>query len=196
MSQASVVELVTRAVERDEQAWREIIERYSGLVWSVTRACGLPQHRAADVVQTVWLRLVQHIGDLREPQHLGGWLATTARREAIRTIAIDRREDPQADLGRYDQADRNDDALDATLLRRERYDRLAAAMNTLTDRQRQLLRLLAQDPTPSYLDISAMTGMPIGSIGPTRARAIARLHSLLGVRPAITFSEAAVPIPA
>jgi RNA polymerase sigma factor (sigma-70 family) len=179
MSQTPVSTLVRRAAERDEQAWTELVDRFSGLLWSVTRSFGLPQQRAGDVVQIAWLRLVQHIGDLRDPDHVGAWLATTARREAMRAIAVRRREEPQDDDSIWDQADLAQESPDAEILRREQYRRLEVALATLPPRQQQLLRLLSADPPPSYREVADITGMPIGSIGPTRARAIERLRSML-----------------
>jgi RNA polymerase sigma factor (sigma-70 family) len=179
MSQTSVGALVQRAAAGDEQAWNEIVDRYSGLLWSVARSCGLSRQRADDVVQTAWLRLLQHIGDLRDPDRVGAWLATTARREALRSIAACRREAPQGDESMWDRADTSQDPPDAGILRREQHERLAAAIAELPPRQQQLLRLLTADPSLSYRDVAAATGMPIGSIGPTRSRAMERLRALL-----------------
>jgi RNA polymerase sigma factor (sigma-70 family) len=178
MSQTSVSALVQRAAAHEEQAWRDLVERYSPLLWSVTRSFGLPQQRAGDVVQTAWLRLVQHIGGLRDPEHVGAWLATTARREAMRAVASGRREDLQ-DESSWDRADVSQEPPDAGILRHEQHDRLETALAALPPRQEQLLRILSTDPAPSYREVAAATGMPIGSIGPTRARALDRLRSLL-----------------
>jgi RNA polymerase sigma factor (sigma-70 family) len=183
MSQTPVSALVRRAAERDEQAWAELVARYSGLLWSVTRSFGLPQHRAGDIVQTAWLRLVQHIGDLRDPDHVGAWLATTARREAMRAIIARRREEPHDDDSVLDQADLSLEPPDAEILRREQHDRLEVALAALPPRQQLLLRILSTDPQPSYREVAAVTGMPIGSIGPTRARAIERLRAMLTDEP-------------
>jgi RNA polymerase sigma factor (sigma-70 family) len=179
MSEISVSALVRRAADGNERAWNEIVERYTGLLWSVARSYGMPHQQAGDVVQTAWLRLVQHIADLRDPDHVGAWLATTARREALRAIAARRREALQDDERTWDQPDTTQEALDAGILRREQHDSLRAALDLLPPRQRQLLRVLCIDPPLSYREVSAATGIPVGSIGPTRARALDRLRSLL-----------------
>ncbi|WP_131741710.1 RNA polymerase sigma factor, partial [Actinomadura roseirufa] len=77
-------ELVDRARDGDGAAWARLVERFSGLLWAIARGYGLGDADAGDVVQTTWLRLVERLDDLREPAAVGGWLATTARREAAR----------------------------------------------------------------------------------------------------------------
>src|SRR5690242_16908944 len=73
--------LVVRARDGDDAAWARLVERYSGLLWSIARAHGLDDADAGDVVQTSWLRLVERIGALDDPSAAGCWLATTARNE-------------------------------------------------------------------------------------------------------------------
>jgi RNA polymerase sigma factor (sigma-70 family) len=179
MSETSVGALVARAAAGDEVAWNELVERFSGLLWSVTRSYGLGTQQAGDVVQTAWLRLVEHIGDLRDPDHVGAWLATTTRREALRTVSAQRREEPRDDERTWDQPAAPQDAPDAAIIRREEHTQLLAALADLPPRQRQLLRVLSADPAPSYQEVAAATGMPVGSIGPTRARALQRLRGIL-----------------
>jgi RNA polymerase sigma factor (sigma-70 family) len=179
ISEIVVADLVERAAGGDERAWSELVRRYTGLLWSVTRSFGLPEHRAADVVQTTWLRLVQHIGDLRNPDGIGSWLATTARREALRAIAKGRREE-LTDGEQFDeQPDQWLEPVDEDVLRAEQQARVRAALAKLPERHQLLLRLLAADPPVPYRDIAAALDMPIGSIGPTRARVLERLRVLL-----------------
>jgi RNA polymerase sigma factor (sigma-70 family) len=179
MSETSVGALVSRAAAGDEIAWNEIVDRFSGLLWSVTRSYGLATQQASDVVQTAWLRLVEHIGELRDPEHVGAWLATTTRREALRTVAAQRREEPRDDDRTWDQPAAPHEAPDAAMIRREERTALLAALADLPPRQQQLLRVLSTDPAPSYQEVAAATGMPVGSIGPTRARALQRLRGML-----------------
>ena len=85
MSDAGLSELVGAAAEGDQRAWQGLVERFSGLVWSVARAHGLSEADAADVAQTAWVRLVEHLHHVRDAQRVGAWLATTARHEALRS---------------------------------------------------------------------------------------------------------------
>src|SRR3712207_9243871 len=86
MEPAEVTMLVHRAAEGDPVAWDAIVDEYAGLLWSVVRGFRLNEAQAADAVQTTWLRLVEHVADLREPQHLAGWLKTTASRVCLQVI--------------------------------------------------------------------------------------------------------------
>jgi RNA polymerase sigma factor (sigma-70 family) len=179
--------LVAAALGGDQTAWNSLVERYTPLVLSITRRHGLQEDDAEDVVQTVWLRLVENLGKVREPQALPGWIVTTVRNECLRLIRRRRLITP-ADLTDHQHPDAAEDsgAVDAGLLDAERHEALLTALAELTDRQRALLLLLIEDPQPSYEEISRRLGLPIGSIGPTRARALARLrahsavHALLG----------------
>src|SRR4051812_31229099 len=83
---AEVAELVRAAADGDQVAWDELVDRYNGLVWSVARSHRLSSVDASDVVQTTWLRLVEYLGRLQDPERVGAWLATTARRESLRTL--------------------------------------------------------------------------------------------------------------
>jgi RNA polymerase sigma factor (sigma-70 family) len=157
----------------DEAAWGRLVARYGGLVWAVARAHRLSDADAADVCQATWLRLVEHLDRVRDRGALGGWLATTARRECLRMLRAGGRVVPVAD-----PPDSIDDRaqVDARLLASERDERLWSAFGRLERRDRALLRMLAADPRPSYEEIGCALGMPVGSIGPTRARALERLR--------------------
>ncbi len=85
MEPAEVTVLVHRAAEGDPAAWNAIVDEFSGLLWSVVRGFRLNEAQSADAVQTTWLRLVEHIADLREPEHVAGWLKTTATGCACRS---------------------------------------------------------------------------------------------------------------
>ena len=169
--QRSTTELVKAAAGGDSRAWDAIVERYAGMVWAVCRGCGLSRSDAAEVSQTTWLRLVERLASIHEPDRLGSWLAVTARREswqvsrrAGRTIPTD----TEATL-----ADREaDEDIDHDILARERQDLLRQAFDSLHPRCQRLLRLLTADPAPAYADVAAALDMPIGSIGPTRARCL------------------------
>ena len=169
----SIPDLVHDARQGDPQAWEELVRRYAGLVASVARSHRLYDADAADVAQATWLKLVVHLNGLRDPAALCGWLATTARRECLRVLRDAGRVVPCAETP--DRADESPE-LDDALLAEERDAQLWGAFARLGQRDQALLRMLAADPPPSYTEISAALGMPIGSIGPTRARALGRLR--------------------
>jgi RNA polymerase sigma factor (sigma-70 family) len=166
--------LLHAAADGDQQAWETIIDRFSGLVWATARAHRLSQTDAADVAQTTWLRLVEHIDRIREPDALGAWLATTARREALRIIRRGTREQSTDEPDLFEEP--SGEAIDRNLLRRERDGALWRAFARLSDSCKELLRLLVSDQEPSYGEIGAALGMPIGSIGPARMRCLERLR--------------------
>src|SRR3954470_24288197 len=95
---AEVAELVRAAADGDQAAWHGLVDRYNGLVWSVARAHRLSTVDASDVVQTTWLRLVEHLGRLQDPERVGAWLATTARRECLRTLRHSARQVPTEEV--------------------------------------------------------------------------------------------------
>jgi RNA polymerase sigma factor (sigma-70 family) len=166
----AVVQLARRG---DELAWNELVDRYAGLVWSVARAHRLTQADAADVSQATWTKLLEHLDRIHEPAAVGGWLATTARRESLRLVCRADRVVPCADVP---EAPDTGAGVDDGLLASERDAELRRAFARLGERDQALLRMLAADPPPSYEEIGAALGMPIGSIGPTRARALDRLR--------------------
>lgn len=169
-----VRDLVRRAAAGDSVAWESLVDRYERLVWGVTRSHRLGDADAADVCQTTWMRLLEHLGDLRNPDAVSGWLATTARHECLRVLRHQARQIPTED----DQIpeDTVPAAVDAALLTSERDAALWTAFAGLSSRCQALLRMLAGDPPPSYEDISLALGMPVGSIGPTRGRCLASLR--------------------
>src|ERR1700675_2359018 len=94
MDGTNLDELVRAAAHGDQAAWATIVDRFQGLVWATSRAHRLSHADAADVAQTTWLRVVEHLDRIREPEALGGWVATTARRECLRHIRLHGREVP------------------------------------------------------------------------------------------------------
>lgn len=183
---SDLTELVPAARSGDELAWAVLVERFAPLVWAVARAHRLDQADAAEVCQTVWLRLVQHLGRLRDPQALPGWLRTTTRHEALRVHRAQRRAailiDVPPDSAHAMIASGTGSGMPApeeAVLADERSRVLLAALALLTERCRALLRVLAYSPDLRYRDISASLGLPVGSIGPTRARCLHQLHRQL-----------------
>lgn len=175
MAGQGVVDDVQGAVLGDGAAWSRLVDRFSGLVWSVARSHGLDPVDAADVSQTTWLRLAEHVHQVREPERLGAWLATTARHESLRTLRCAARQVPvdfDLDLVEQDQED-----VEAGLLLEERDASLWRAFRSLEAPCQKLLRVLMADPRPTYAEVSAALGMPVGSIGPRRARCLEHLRT-------------------
>jgi RNA polymerase sigma factor (sigma-70 family) len=171
---AEVAELVRAAAEGDQVAWDELVDRYNGLVWSVARSHRLSHVDASDVVQTTWLRLVENLGRLQDPERVGAWLATTARRECLRILRFSTRQVVTDELPETPV----NAQLDVAMLTEERDRALWSAFDGLSERCQALLRLLVAEPAPSYDEVSAALDMPIGSIGPTRQRCLERLRGL------------------
>lgn len=179
-SEPSPRELVERARQGDQQAWEALVERFAGLVWSVIRGFRLRPADAADVSQTTWLRLAEHLGALRDPDRVGSWLATAAGRECLVLLRRNRWQVPTDGTDLLEMPDLSSSAsLDAALLLSERESLLWQAFATLPERSQILLRLLFAEPPASYEEISALTGLAVGSIGPTRARCLAQLRERL-----------------
>lgn len=167
--------LLEAAAAGDQRAWDRIVDRYSGLVWTVARSFRLSAADAADIHQATWLRLVEQLGRIREPERLGAWLATTARREAL---ALLRRTGNDVLIGDHfflEPPRPTQPELDHDLLREERDKSLWAAVNALPVSCQRLLKLLLIDPPPTYSEVSAALEIPIGSIGPTRSRCLEQL---------------------
>jgi len=177
VQERSTTDLLAAAGEGDQQAWNQLVVRYERLVWSVVRSFRLDDAAAADVSQTVWLRLVEHCDRIRNPEGLASWLATTARHEAIRTSKLQRRQTP-SDF-EFDVEDTTVVGFDELLVETEDQARVMAAFRRLPEDSQQLLRLLTTDPPLEYETIAEIIGRPIGSIGPTRARCLERLRRLM-----------------
>lgn len=170
-------DLARAAAGGDESAWEALVERHTGLLWTIARGFRLDTSDSADVVQTVWLQLAKNLHRLREPDAVSGWLASTARHECLRVIRTGARERPteETHLDRPDAQPAPDDLV----ARRDECARLRAALARLPQRDQRLLGLLMASPAPSYVEVAEALGMPIGSIGPTRARALGRLRRQL-----------------
>jgi len=179
---SALPDMVTAAIGGDERAWRSLVERFAPLVTSVVRRFRMTPEDADDVRQTVWLYLLEHLADLREPRALPGWIVTTTRREAARVLSGERRVepvDPQEDR-RLDGIDRSEVAAD--LLSAERRQAVRDGLSELPTRHRELLLLTVADPDIPYRQISRRLGIPTGSIGPTRARTLRKLGDTEPVR--------------
>lgn len=188
---SEVSQLVRASASGDEAAWNELVSRFSPLVMAITRTYQLTAADAQDVSQTVWLRLVEQLANLREPEALPGWLTTTTQRECSRQVRRGRRVlpvDPQAD-GAIQEGTTVDH--DAGILRAELRQALRDGLGELSGRDQWLLQLRATDPPRSYHEISQLLGMPIGSIGPTLRRCLDRLRGTRAMRTYLAATGAA-----
>jgi RNA polymerase sigma factor (sigma-70 family) len=179
MDQGELAHLVLAAADGDDIAWEALVVRFAGLVWGVARSHGLSEADAADVSQSTWLRLAEHVRNIRQPERIAGWLATTARNESIRILRRGHRDIP---VGTRHEVPTAEDISDVAtrLIEEERDIALMKAFETLPSRCKTLLRVLTADPAPSYAEASQVLEMPIGSIGPTRARCLQHLRRCSG----------------
>jgi RNA polymerase sigma factor (sigma-70 family) len=175
-------EIVDRASAGNQAAWNEIVDRFSGLVWSTTRAHRLSAAEAADAAQSTWLRLVENLDRIEDPERLGAWLATTARRECLRIIRMGKREMPSDEEWMFESD--SGETIEGRLLARERDEALWAGFREIEERCQALLRLVCAPEPPTYEEVAAALDIPIGAIGPTRARCLDKLRRQLDAQQA------------
>jgi RNA polymerase sigma factor (sigma-70 family) len=171
-----VVDLVTRARNGDQQAWNALVKRYAPLIWSICWQYRLDRADAEDVGQRIWLQFTSHLGAIRDPAALPGWLATTTRRECGRVASAARGPYAAGQLLDESIADQQTGTADQELLAAERHAALREAFACLSPSRRQLMTILIEDPPVSYTEISARLGIPVGSIGPTRRRCLDQIR--------------------
>ncbi len=174
IADADLAELVRAASAGDNLAWGRLVAGFDPMLRSVARSYRLSAQDVDDVVQATWVKLYEHIDHIREPAALAGWLATTVRRQSLRLLQRQVREQLTDDCDLV--ADERRDEPDAMLLESEQRVALNRALATLPDRQRRLMTLIVSQPDLSYEHISATLDMPVGSIGPIRARSLARMQ--------------------
>lgn len=177
-----MADAVRRAAAGDKAAWDELVASFGRLVWSIATAHRLSPADAAEVSQTTWLRLVENLDRIKQPERLGGWLATTARHESLRQLRLRGREYPTDDESRL-EAPMGFGSVDAPTpeshtLDADRDRRLWRAFAALPESCRVLLHVVVV-VGPPYAEVADALDMPIGSIGPTRARCLERLRRLL-----------------
>jgi len=164
--------LLERAARGNESAWREIVDRFSPLVAAVCRGYGITGPDAEDVAGSVWLRLVSKLDSIREPEALPGWLRSTVRNECRTLLRHTSRQIPTDLIDTTIDPDVDNELIDA-----ERHAAVRAAVRRMPARDLELLSLLFADPPRPYKEISSTLGIPIGAIGPTRARCLARART-------------------
>jgi RNA polymerase sigma factor (sigma-70 family) len=180
--QGDLQEVVAAAVAGDQGAWNDLVQRFTPLVLTVVRRYRLSDSDAEDVRQELWLTLLKHLKDLKEPRALPGWIITCTKNNALRVLASQRRielVDPQVG-SRFDSVDGL--AVDDELLRQERRQAVRTALGELRPDHQRLLLLVFADTKISYQQISLGLGIPAGSIGPTRARCLAKLRDTSAVQ--------------
>jgi RNA polymerase sigma factor (sigma-70 family) len=174
IEEASHGELLLRAAAGEREAWNALVDRFGQMVWSVARGYRLDDAAASDVAQTVWLRLIENLDRIHDPERLPGWLATTCRREALRVLKRSERDIP-SDFA-YDVEDPSP-SLESMLIEDEESREVVAAFQEIGEECQQLLRLLTVEPALSYDEIAEVTGRPVGSLGPTRGRCVEKLRA-------------------
>jgi RNA polymerase sigma factor (sigma-70 family) len=166
--------LAREAAAGDERAWADLVGRLDGVLHTVARRYRLTAADVDDVVQTTWLRALAHLHRLNDPGAIGAWLIVTARREAMRTLQRATREILTDDPRAIDDLDPG--SPEAIVIERERCAAVHGAVGRLPGRQRRLMTSMLGSPATTYAQISTRLEMPVGSIGPTRDRALARLR--------------------
>lgn len=177
----TTTDLLRRAAAGHADAWSTIVTRYTPLLLARVRRYRLQEADAHDVIQVTWLRLAEHADRIHTPEHLAGWLAAVVSRECLRVLREARRTTPVADAaGNVADPDEGPEQVAvAATARAQQHAAVAAALQTLSPRRQDLLRALFADDGRSYARIARDVGIPIGSIGPTRARALAQLRRVL-----------------
>ena len=171
--------LVRDAAAGDRHAWERLVDQFARLIWSITADFKLAESDAADVAQTTWLRLLEHIDRIQYPDRVGSWLAATARNECLRSLAARKRMVLAQDDEVLTGVVASEPEVDERILAHERDQVVRDALSRLPGRSQRLLELLMADPPTSYAEISNEMGLPVGSIGPTRGRCLAQLRVLL-----------------
>ena len=166
--------LAREAAAGDMHAWTDLVRRLDGVLHGVARRYRLPASDVDDVVQTTWLRALANVDQLSEPGAIAGWLSVIARREAMRALQRGVREILTEDSHAVDELDPT--SPEALAIESERRAALRGAVTRLPGRERSLLSSMLASPQPTYEQLSSRLDMPVGSIGPTRDRALARLR--------------------
>lgn len=179
--------LAARCNRGDSAAWAVLVHRYQRLVYTIVRRIGLDDHGAADVFQTVFSRLLTHLPQLNQADRLQAWIVTTAKREALlqrsralRTVSMTADDDDGAASPALDIADESP-LPDEQLATLQTHNQVRNALERMDERCRTLLTLLYHDAdeATAYDEVARRLDMPLGSVGPTRARCLGKLRKLL-----------------
>jgi len=173
-----LVSVVKDAAQGDRAAWEHLTLRFGGSIMAVARSCRMCEADAWEVQQTTWLRLIENIDRIEQPERIGSWLTTTAYRECLRLLRM-RSRVVQDDDAISQLEDRSIDPTDLGLITQEQVALVRKAFDRLPPRCQRLLAFLSANEALSYKDISHTLSMPIGSIGPTRGRCLDHLRQIL-----------------
>jgi len=177
MARREIIRLVTRCLEGREDAWEEFLQRYARLIWATAQRSGASPEEAEEIFQRSWVVIVEGLGKLKNREALVGWIVSITRNQTLRLIEESRRHRRRIDRENMDEDQEAGNPQEADLLRRESSVLLHRAMDGLSDRCRKLLTcLFLTEPRPDYEEIAEVTGLAVGSIGPIRARCLARLR--------------------
>lgn len=174
-------ELVGRCLEGDPAAWEELISvRYRRLIYSIPNKFRFSPADCDDVFQTIVVKLLEHLSELKDESKVSSWLITTTTRQCIQMRSLKMR-----DVSDEDGLEATPDPAETSEqvhIQTDREQKIREAIHEMPGKCRQLLESLSEDPRPSYEEISKRLSMPVPSIGPTRARCIEKLQSLLRQR--------------
>jgi RNA polymerase sigma factor (sigma-70 family) len=170
---------VERAKGQEQAAWDALVDRLAGLVWSVIHSYGISEHDAVDIGQMTWLQLVRGLGRVREPERVGLWLATTARRECLRFIYQRSRSFSVDPATAFESNISESEPVEDVALGRQSGRELWEALESMPTACRSLISAFLVTPEPSYAEVAAGLGIPLGSIGPRRQRCLAKLRAML-----------------
>ncbi|MFG2293837.1 RNA polymerase sigma factor [Streptomyces sp. NPDC048603] len=179
MKNVALPKLVDDCLAGSQESWNEIVDRYSPLIWAIARSHRLGTVDCEDVSQVTWMRVIQHLEKLREPEKLAGWISVAARRESLKHIQKTGRSTPIEDPEVFDRPQPSENQPEERALTQERHDQVLLAYCSLSPKCQALLGLLVAEPPMSYDGVSAALGMARGSIGPIRARCLRHLERAL-----------------
>ncbi|WP_258022326.1 RNA polymerase sigma factor [Streptomyces anatolicus] len=172
-------ELVDECLGGNQESWNRIVDRYTPLIWAIARGHRLSTADCQDVSQTTWMRVIQHLGKLRDPEKLAHWISVSARRESLKHIQKSGRSTPIEDPEVFDRPQPSSNQPEETALDRETRDEVLLAYCSLSPKCQALLGLLVAEPPMSYDEVSATLGLARGSIGPMRGRCLKHLQRAL-----------------
>ncbi|MFJ3792513.1 RNA polymerase sigma factor [Kitasatospora sp. NPDC090091] len=173
--------LVDECLAGNQDSWNQIVDSYTPLIWAIVRGHRLSTADCEDVIQTTWLRVIQHLGQLRDPEKLAHWLSAAARRESLKHIRRSGRSTPADEPEVFDRPEPSENQPEEEALKQETRDEVLLAYCSLSPKCQALLGLLVADPPMSYDEVSATLGIPRGSIGPFRSRCLKHLERAMAV---------------